>query len=406
MRALLFALSILITPQISAHAQVSVNIGLPGIDIGINMPVYPPLVRVPGYPVYYAPQANWNYFFYDGLYWVYQQDNWYVSSWYNGPWEWVGPEYVPSYVLRIPVRYYRRPPPYFIGWDLNAPPRWGDHWGHDWETRRRGWDQWDRRSAPPPALLPNYQRQYTGERYPRAVEDQNAIRSGNYHYQPREAITRQHFQQQDNPDGARARPQTSDQIRTPSEQQTPSERQPPRQTAPRTPLTPTQPPTIQPSAPMQSPQPARPQTRQPREQSQGDVGEPGKQRNELNPRSSAHDQQQNQNQQRQQPRSSQPELRPPPSPIQQPVPSQQQLMPHAVQPPTQMSRPQPAPTDAMPPRGQPNQPRQQPSGQQQDNHATRRMPPDQPPPQMQAPQGGSQGNDGENRNERRGQTNH
>ncbi|CAN7624332.1 hypothetical protein LJR230_004562 [Trinickia sp. LjRoot230] len=402
MRALLFALSILITPQISVHAQVGVNIGLPGIDIGISMPVYPRLVRVPDYPVYYAPQADWNYFFYDGLYWVYQQDNWYVSSWYNGPWEWVGPEDVPLYVLRVPVRYYRRPPPYFIGGNLNAPPRWGDHWGRDWEARRRGWDQWDRRSAPPPALLPNYQRQYTGERYPRAVEDQNAIRSGNYRYQPREAITRQHFQQQGNRDGVRTRPQTPDQIRTPSEQQTPPERQLPRQTAPRMPLTPTQPPAIQPSAPMQSPQPVRPQTQQPREQSHGDMGEHGKQRNELNPRPSVQEQQQNQ--QRQQPRSPQPELRPPPSPIQQPVAPQQQPMPHAVQPPAQMSRPQPAPTDAMPPRGQPNQVRQQQSGQQQDSHVTRQMPPDQPPQQMHVPQGGAQGNDGEN--ERRGQTNH
>ena len=40
----------------SASAQVSVAIGVPGVNIGINVPVYPQLVRVPGYPVYYAPQ--------------------------------------------------------------------------------------------------------------------------------------------------------------------------------------------------------------------------------------------------------------------------------------------------------------------------------------------------------------
>ena len=47
---------------------------------------------MPGYPVYYAPRINSNYFFYDGMYWVYQRDNWYASSWYNGPWGLVAPE--------------------------------------------------------------------------------------------------------------------------------------------------------------------------------------------------------------------------------------------------------------------------------------------------------------------------
>jgi hypothetical protein len=59
----------------SAMAQVSVGVGLPGVSIGINLPVYPELVPVPGYPVYYAPGMNSNYFFYDGMYWVYQGDN-------------------------------------------------------------------------------------------------------------------------------------------------------------------------------------------------------------------------------------------------------------------------------------------------------------------------------------------
>ena len=56
------------------HAQVSVNVWVPGVNIGINMPVYPNLVPVPGYPVYYDPQSNSNYFYYDGRFWVYQGD--------------------------------------------------------------------------------------------------------------------------------------------------------------------------------------------------------------------------------------------------------------------------------------------------------------------------------------------
>jgi hypothetical protein len=179
----------------SAIAQVSIGIGLPGVSIGINLPLFPELVRVPGYPVYYAPRLDSNFFFYDGMYWVYQSDNWYASSWYNGPWWLVAREVVPVYVLRIPVRYYRQPPAHFHGWRPDAPPRWGEHWGNGWEQHRRGWDRWNRRSAPAPAPLPVYQRQYSGDRYPH-VEQQQALHGQNYHYQPRDAVVRKHYQEQ------------------------------------------------------------------------------------------------------------------------------------------------------------------------------------------------------------------
>src|SRR5450432_164009 len=156
MRILLVVMWMLFGAITPASAQVSVGIGLPGASIGINLPVYPQLIPVPGYPVYYAPQVNSNYFFYDGLYWVYQRDNWYASSWYNGPWGLVAPGAVPLFVLRVPVRYYRRPPAYFHGWGGDAPPRWGEHWGNAWTQNHGGWDTWNRGSVPAPAPLPVY----------------------------------------------------------------------------------------------------------------------------------------------------------------------------------------------------------------------------------------------------------
>ena len=129
----------------AAEAQISIGIGLPNVSIGINLPLFPELVPVPGYPVYYAPRVDANYFFFDGMYWVYFDDNWYASSWYNGPWGLVDPEIVPLFILRIPVYYYRQPPMYFRGWQSNAPPRWGQHWGQGWEQHRRGWDRWGSR---------------------------------------------------------------------------------------------------------------------------------------------------------------------------------------------------------------------------------------------------------------------
>ena len=197
MRHLLVATSLVLGSVSQAHAQVGLHVGvgvaLPGVQIGIEVPAYPRLVAVPGYPVYYAPTGGSNYFFYDGAYWVFRGDTWYVSSWYAGPWYVVHPDHVPAYLLRVPVRYYREPPSYFRGWRADRPPRWGERWGREWEARRAGWDQWDRRSAPRPAPLPAYQRSFAGDRYPRDVEQQRAIHSERYGYQPHEAVTQQHY---------------------------------------------------------------------------------------------------------------------------------------------------------------------------------------------------------------------
>ncbi len=177
------------------------------VSIGINVPVFPRLVLVPGYPVYYDPAINLNYFFYDGLYWVFVRDRWYASSWYNGPWGYVEHYRVPLYVLRVPVRYYRQPPAYFRGWHADAPPRWDERMGRGWEQRHSKPDQWDRQPAPEPAPVPGYQREYSGKRYPREDERQHSIRNENYRYEPREAITQERFKQpgrgRDKGDGGR-----------------------------------------------------------------------------------------------------------------------------------------------------------------------------------------------------------
>ncbi|WP_298267309.1 hypothetical protein [Geobacter sp.] len=188
----------------SVSAQVSIGIGLPNVHIGINLPLFPELVPVPGYPVYYAPRVDANYFFYDGMYWVFLDDGWYASYWYNGPWWLVEPDVVPLFILRIPVRYYRYPPPYFRGWRRDAPPHWGQHWGREWEHHRRGWDKWKRGSTPHRAPLPVYQRRYSGDRYPQ-VEEQQQLRRQHYRYQPRDRAVHRHFRQE-GPAGPRPAP--------------------------------------------------------------------------------------------------------------------------------------------------------------------------------------------------------
>ncbi|MGA0025526.1 MAG: hypothetical protein ACO3F9_12900 [Burkholderiales bacterium] len=190
----LAALSILPATATPARAQVSIGISVPGVTLGINLPAYPELVLVPGYPVYYAPQVRANYFFYDGYYWLYHDDRWYVSDWYNGPWGLVEPDDVPLFVLRVPVRYYLASPAYFHAWYVDAPPLWHVHWGHRWTRHYHGWERWDRRVAYAPAPLPHYQRHYAGQYYPRG-EHRRLIRREHYQYRPHDITVRRHDQQ-------------------------------------------------------------------------------------------------------------------------------------------------------------------------------------------------------------------
>jgi hypothetical protein len=186
MRSTILALSLLLAPLAPARAQAVLGIHFagPAVSIGLQIPVYPELVQVPGEPVYYAPRLEANYFFFDGTYWVFSGERWFASARYDGPWRLVAPEYVPAYVLRVPVRYYRQPPPYFHAWRHEEPPRWGERWGHDWDRRRAGWD---RHEAPRPAAAPVY----AGERrYPAPAVERHEARREHGHDRARDTDAR------------------------------------------------------------------------------------------------------------------------------------------------------------------------------------------------------------------------
>jgi hypothetical protein len=196
MKRLIVALGLALAGIAPASAQVTMGFSSGPVSIGINVPVYPQLVPVPGYPVYYAPGVGTNFFFYDGLYWVFNNGGWYQSSWYNGPWYGVPPDAVPVFLLRVPVRYYRYPPAFFHGWSVNAAPHWDQHWGHAWAEHHADWNHWDRGHAPPPAPLPNYQRRYSGGNYPHDAGEAARMHEREYHYQPHDQAVQQHYQQQ------------------------------------------------------------------------------------------------------------------------------------------------------------------------------------------------------------------
>jgi hypothetical protein len=361
MRHGLIALSMLLFSVTPAVAQLSINFGSPGVNIGIDLPAYPQLERVPGYPVYYAPGVSSNYFFYDGLYWVYDADNWYESSWYNGPWRMVDPVDVPLYLLRVPVSYYPHPPAYFRSWRASDPPRWGEHWGNSWEKRRSGWDQWNRNSAPAPAPLPTYQRQYSGARYPQPSQ-QAVIQTQNYRYQPRDAVAQQHFQQQ-RAQPQQAAPQQPQQAaprqQPPRPQPQQAERQPQRGPGPRE----QQAPGPQPQQAERQPQRAQPQQAAPQQQ----APRPQPQQAERQPQR-GRPQQEAPQQQAPRPQPQQAERQPQRARPQQEAPQPQAPRPQPQQAERQPQR-APAPREQQAPR--PAAPERAPQGKEQNNEKGR-----------------------------------
>jgi len=163
------------------------------VSIAVHVVQYPTLQRIPGYPVYYAPRLHANYFFYDGLYWVYVDDAWYVSPWFDGPWDLVAFDSVPLFILRIPVRYYLYPPVIFSGWARNAPPRWDRVWGPDWAHRHPSWQRWNRAATPAPAPLPRYQQRFTRDNYPTDVQ-RRELAQQHYRYKPHDSQARETWQ--------------------------------------------------------------------------------------------------------------------------------------------------------------------------------------------------------------------
>jgi len=99
-----------------------------GVSVEINIGSPPPLVVVPGTPVYYAPNTPYNYFAYNGRFYVYQNQVWLSARFHNGPWTVIALERVPRPVLGVPVRYYNAPPGHWK--KKQGPPPWAPAKGH------------------------------------------------------------------------------------------------------------------------------------------------------------------------------------------------------------------------------------------------------------------------------------
>jgi hypothetical protein len=140
MRRLVLAAGLILVAVLPAQAQVR-------IDVDIRLPGPPALVVVPGAPVYYAPSAPANVFFYGDQYRVFHGGGWHVGPTWNGPWVVVAPIHVPRPILHVPVRYYKVKPVQWKAWRHDGPPRWEAHYGRDWreEDHERHWREREER---------------------------------------------------------------------------------------------------------------------------------------------------------------------------------------------------------------------------------------------------------------------
>jgi hypothetical protein len=126
--ALVLAAVIVLLGEGPAQADnVSIGVNTPSVSFGLNIGAPPPLVAVPGLPVYHAPAVPHNYFVYGGYYYLFHEGAWFYAARYNGPWSSLVIHQVPRPILAVPVTYYKRVPPGHR--KKGGPPEWASY-GH------------------------------------------------------------------------------------------------------------------------------------------------------------------------------------------------------------------------------------------------------------------------------------
>ncbi len=127
----------------------------------------PRLVRVPGHPVYVAPEFAGNAFYRDGGYWLLPADGqWRHSPQFDGPWHTIDPDHVPLALLRLPRSAFHAPPACLGAGEPFRPPRWDLIWGTAWALRHPGWAQRDGPHDEPPTPRPPWQQALELQRNP------------------------------------------------------------------------------------------------------------------------------------------------------------------------------------------------------------------------------------------------
>jgi hypothetical protein len=144
---LVAAAAVLLQAMPALAESLLVGVRTDSVSLGIKIGSPPPVVVVPGTPVYHAPSLPHNYFVYGGHYYLFHEGMWLSGASYNGPWTVIALERVPRPILAVPVEYYKRPPGH---WKKHGPPPWAEAKGHDkkghekeQEKREHGNKKWE-----------------------------------------------------------------------------------------------------------------------------------------------------------------------------------------------------------------------------------------------------------------------
>jgi len=123
----------LVIPAPVRATSFSLGMRTDNVHLGIRIGEEPRLVVVPGTPVYEAPALQYNYFYYNGGYYLYRGGDWFWATSYNGPWTVISIAQVPRPILRVPAEHYRERPAH---WKRGGPPPWAEAQRHEQRHER------------------------------------------------------------------------------------------------------------------------------------------------------------------------------------------------------------------------------------------------------------------------------
>jgi hypothetical protein len=120
-------------PEVARGDSLSIGVQTDSMHLGIQIGNPPPLVVVPGMPVYTAPSLPYNYFVYHKQYFLFHEGFWLRAGHHNGPWTVISVERLPRAIRAVPVDYYRHRPDH---WDQHGPPPWVEERHREQERER------------------------------------------------------------------------------------------------------------------------------------------------------------------------------------------------------------------------------------------------------------------------------
>lgn len=140
---LMIALAALLVPamlparsEAAVSVGVSLHVGDPYRGLSLHFRSAPDLALIPASQVYYVRNYDHDLYRYGGSWYYTQDDCWYQSSSYNGPFVQIAVSSVPRQIWNVPPRYRRA-----WGGPPSHAPAYGYRRNHGQDRYDNGWDR-------------------------------------------------------------------------------------------------------------------------------------------------------------------------------------------------------------------------------------------------------------------------